>query len=263
MAHMRCDFFSDVLEMGTSMSVILPQAPREQIGGPAPVVSTGAGPTPHPVVYLLHGLSDDDTAWSRNTAIERYATEHQIAVVMPRVERSFYHDEAHGQRFWTFLTQELPDVVGSFFNISTAREDTFVAGLSMGGYGAIRWALSAPEKFAAAASFSGVLDLAEPGLLDSRSDLFDTVFDRHDPVGTDSDLFHLLRTQITAGVTLPALRVSCGTEDALLAGNERLVAVARDLGVDIDSDYGPGDHEWNYWDVQIRTALAWLPRRRR
>ncbi|SDS88715.1 S-formylglutathione hydrolase FrmB [Paraoerskovia marina] len=256
MAHMRCDFFSDVLEMGTSVSVILPQAPREQIGGPAPVHTTAEAP---PVLYLLHGLSDDDTAWTRNTSIERYAAEHQVAVVMPRVERSFYHDEAHGQRFWTYLTEELPAVVASFFRVSQAREDTFVAGLSMGGYGALRWALSEPERFAAAASFSGVLDVAEPGLPEARADLYATVFGSQPTAGTDSDLLHLLRTRVAAGTDLPALRVTCGTEDALFSGNERFLAEARHLGVDVAVDLGPGDHEWGYWDAQVRAALAWLP----
>src|SRR6266508_1740601 len=129
MALLRVDFFSDVLELGTSMTVLLPQRTSSRIG-----VTGHAGAAEHPVLYLLHGLSDDDTAWTRYTSIERYVDEVGLAVVMPQVHRSFYADEAYGARFWTFLSTELPAVVGSFFRVSGRREDTFVAGLSMGGY---------------------------------------------------------------------------------------------------------------------------------
>src|SRR5262245_28455065 len=153
MARMRCDFFAESLELDTSMTVLLPQYTQARGGHPR-----AAAP---PVLYLLHGLSDDDTKWLRFSSIERYAEALGLAVVMPQVQRSFYLDEAYGNRYWTFLSEELPAVVDSFFKISTQPEDTFVAGLSMGGYGALKWALRQPERFAAAASLSGALDLAQ------------------------------------------------------------------------------------------------------
>src|SRR5215213_10189016 len=136
MAHLRCDFFSDALGLSTSMTVILPQPTQNQIG-----MAGKAGEGPPPVLYLLHGLSDDDTIWLRRTSIERYVAPLGLAVVMPQVHRSFYLDEAIGNRYWTFLSEELPSVVGSFFRVSQRREDTFVAGLSMGGYGRVSWPL--------------------------------------------------------------------------------------------------------------------------
>src|SRR6478752_8532516 len=133
MALMRCDFFSEVLGLSTSMTVILPQSTSGQIG------MTGTERDgPPPVLYLLHGLSDDDTTWLRRTSIERYVAPLGLAVVMPQVHRSFYTDEAYGGRFWTFVSEELPALVSELFRVSTAREDTFVAGLSMGGYGALK-----------------------------------------------------------------------------------------------------------------------------
>src|SRR5215216_920350 len=131
MAHLRCDFFSETLSLSTTMTVILPQQTSTQIG------MTGAQREgPPPVLYLLHGLSDDDTIWLRRTSIERYVAPLGLAVVMPQVHRSFYTDEAAGGRYWTFLSEELPEIVSRFFWVSTTRADTFVAGLSMGGYGA-------------------------------------------------------------------------------------------------------------------------------
>lgn len=152
----RCQvgFFADTLGVNTSLVVLLPQPALTQIGV-APVVREHGTP----VLYLLHGLSDDSSIWTRLTSIERYAGELGVAVVMPQVERSFYCDMANGDAYWTFLSEELPAVVAANFKVSTAREDTFVAGLSMGGYGAFKWALRQPERFGAAASLSGALDV--------------------------------------------------------------------------------------------------------
>ena len=137
------------------MTVLLPQRTTTQIGMTGRTVDGDP-----PVLYLLHGLSDDDTIWLRRTSIERYVAPLGLAVVMPQVHRSFYTDEAYGGRYWTFLSEELPALVGSLFRVSSRREDTFVAGLSMGGYGALKWALRQPERFAAAASLSGAVHVA-------------------------------------------------------------------------------------------------------
>jgi S-formylglutathione hydrolase FrmB len=257
MALLRCDFFSDVLEVGTSMTVLLPQASDAQIG----VTASGSGRAPDdgfPVLYLLHGLSDDSTGWLRYSNIDRYAAEHGLAVVMPQVQRSFYADEVHGGSYWTFLTEELPSVVGSFFKVSERREDTFVAGLSMGGYGALKWALRRPDRFAAAASLSGALDLVALQEVPWRQPLFDRVFDGE--IGPGDDVFGLVAAADPRG--LPALYVGCGTEDHLYDANVRFVADATAAGVDLHVDFRTGAHEWGLWDAAIRDVLAWLPLRR-
>jgi putative tributyrin esterase len=254
-ALLRCDFFSEVLEVGTSMTVLLPQAGEEQIGVRGPGGDAGAGG--FPVLYLLHGLSDDATAWLRYSSIERYAGQLGLAVVMPQVGRSFYADEAHGGRYWTFLSEELPTVVGSFFNVSQEREDTFVAGLSMGGYGALKWALQQPTSFAAAASLSGALDLVALSATAERRGLFDRVFDGR--VGPEDDLFELLaRSDVEA---LPSFYVGCGTADHLYDSSFRFVEEATAAGLDVRVDFRPGEHEWGVWDATIQDVLAWLPLR--
>lgn len=252
MALLRTDFFSDVLELGTSMTVLLPQRTVQRIG-----VTGQAGTGEYPVLYLLHGLSDDDTAWTRYTSIERYADELGLAVVMPQVHRSFYADERHGGRFWTFLTTELPEVVRSFFRVSTRREDTFVAGLSMGGYGAFKWALRQPERFAAAASLSGVLDLATRMHDPDREALVRRVFGEGSIAGSDNDVLHLV-TQVDPA-TLPRLYVCCGTDDHLYPGSVRFRDACAARGIPLTVDFGPGDHVWSYWDAKIQDVLAWLP----
>lgn len=248
MALMQCNFFSEALELSTSMTVIVPQQTSAQIGMEGRV---GAGDPP--VLYLLHGLSDDDTIWLRRTSIERYVAPLGMAVVMPQVHRSFYADEAHGNRYWTFLSEELPALVSRFFRFSDRPQDTYVAGLSMGGYGAFKWALRHPDRFAAAASLSGALDIA--GLHRDASGVLRQAFGAGDIAGTDDDLLALLER---AERPLPRLYLWCGTEDRLVAGNRTFIATAEKHGVDVTSELSAGDHEWKYWDERIQHVLTWM-----
>jgi S-formylglutathione hydrolase FrmB len=249
-ALIRCDFFAETLGLSTSMTVILPQRTTEQIG------MTGAGGDgPAPVLYLLHGLSDDDTIWLRRTSVERYAAPLGLAVVMPQVQRSFYSDEVHGNRYWQFVSEELPELVRSFFRVSDRREDTFVAGLSMGGYGALKLALRHPDRFAAAACLSGGLDLA--GIGRRRPEVLANVFGDRSPAGTPDDPFWLLERAEPAA--LPALYVACGQDDPLYDANVRFRDAAQARGLAVASSFGPGEHEWGYWDARIQDVLAWLP----
>ncbi len=252
MALLTCDFFSESLEFGTSMTVVLPQPTVGQVG-----VDPGADDqAPPPLLYLLHGRSDDHTAWLRYTSIERYASAAGVAVVMPAVARSFYADEATGHRYWTYLSEELPEIVQRFFRVGDRREDTFVAGLSMGGYGALKWAFTQPERFAAAASLSGAVDVAgftkDPT---RREELVTRVFGGEP--GPGDDLYALLDKAVPA--SLPELYVSCGTEDFLHDVNLTYVEALRARGLDPVVDFRPGEHEWGFWDTDIQRVLDWLP----
>jgi putative tributyrin esterase len=255
MVHLRCDFFSEALSLSTSMTVLLPQQTTTQIG-----MEGRASDAPPPVLYLLHGLSDDDTIWLRRTSIERYAAPLGLAVVMPQVHRSFYTDEAYGGRYWTFLTEELPELVGSLFRASDRREDTFVAGLSMGGYGAVKWALRHPERFAAAASLSGALDVAGIRTGPTRPEdprLVQRIWGDQAVAGGPDDLLALLRQVDPA--SLPALGVWCGTEDVVFEDNVAFRDACAAARVPLTVDLGSGAHDWAYWDARIQDVLAWLP----
>lgn len=256
MIRLRTDHFSESLGMSTSMVVLMPQSAQGQVGLAA--ADDGA---PSPVLYLLHGHSDDATAWERRTSIERYASEKGIAVVMPEVRRSFYTDEALGEKYWTYVTEELPEIVRRTFRVSTQREDTFVAGLSMGGFGAFKLALNRPDRFAAAASLSGALVLDGFDLWDRQPTMRRRIFGDAPIAGSIDDLPGLLER--AAPGTLPALYVLCGTEDRLLGQTEKVIAIAEDRGHPLTVDLRPGDHEWGLWDAGIRDVLDWLPIRGR
>lgn len=252
MALLTCHFFSEALQESTAMTVLLPESAHGQIGMAG---SDRSGPPP--VLYLLHGLSDDETIWTRRTSVERYVAERGIAVVMPRAGRSFYSDEVHGQAFWTFLSRELPAAVQHFFRVSDRREDTFVAGLSMGGYGALKWALREPHRFAAAASLSGALSVTDATQRGMLLAMVPQVWGDQDPEGTDDDLLTLLDRADPAA--LPALYTVCGAQDPLVAGQETFVARARERGVPVDAHVHPGEHEWGFWDRHVQDVLDWLP----
>jgi len=265
MTLIQCRFKSQVLHMSTSMTVILPE--NMTIG------------TRVPTLYLLHGYSDDDSIWLRRTSIERYVENLGIAVIMPQVHRSFYTDMDKGLNYWTFLSEELPQVARSLFPLSTEREDNFVAGLSMGGYGAFKWALRKPEFFAAAASLSGALVMGrqngratdEPISSDLK-----LIYGEQGYATTEDDLLWLIehgskeRTQhgstkersqhgSTSERSQPLLYQCCGTGDFLYEDNLVFRDLCKKTDLSLTYEEGPGIHDWAYWDMKIQDVLAWLP----
>lgn len=246
MALMQCNFFSEVLGVGASMNVVLPQVP-------------GLKEKKLPVLYLLHGLSDDHTVWLRRTSIERYAELWKLAVVMPAVNRSFYTDMKYGYKYETFISKELPELAQSFFPVSDKREDTFVAGLSMGGYGALKLALGNPDKYAAAASLSGAVDIAGKPLTEGIVE-FDLIFeDKNKLKGSKDDLFYLAEKASASEGKRPKLYQCCGTEDFLYEDNIRFRDFISKLSFDYTYEEERGMHEWGYWDKKIQKVLRWLP----
>jgi len=260
MAFMECRFFSDSLGMSVTANVLLPQRTSAQIGLKGADDAEGA-----PVLYLLHGLSDDESIWMRRTSIERYATQYGLAVVMPNGGRSYYADMFHGGKYWTYLSEELPIVMQSFFRFSTKREDTFAAGLSMGGYGAMKLALHCPEKFAAAASLSGALDpLHLLELMPAKKDEFECMFGNLKQFsGSFNDLFAQAERCAREKRVLPKLFLTCGTEDSLYGDTTRFRDHLQKLGIPFTYDECKGTHEWGLWDRKIQEVIRRLPRRKR
>ncbi len=257
MALIHCNFFSNVLGVQSAMDVILPQPPAGPKGLPLPAAEK------HPTLYLLHGLSDDHTMWQRRTSIERYVDQYDLAVVMPAVGRSFYTDMAAGYPYWTFISEELPAIAAALFPLDTDREHTFVAGLSMGGYGAFKLALTHPERYSAAASFSGALNMAiveearpDPAWLTEMRWIYG---DLKQLPNSPNDLFHLAGELKASGKPQPMLYQWCGTEDFLYVDNLRFRDHLQKIGLELNYEEGPGGHEWTQWDKQIEHFLTMLP----
>lgn len=245
MALIDCKFFSQTLGMSSTMRVILPES------------SASHGGHGQRTLFLLHGMSDDESAWTRGSNIETYAEEQGLAVVMPNVHRSFYSNMLHGYRYWDFVSSELLEKARAMFPLSREREDNFVAGLSMGGHGAFKLALRLPHVFAGAASLSGVADVTE--FRESRALDYLLIFGEHGPArGSEHDVFHLASELIASSQPKPRLYQCCGTEDFLLTQNRRLRDHLQPLGFDYLYEEGPGDHDWKYWDKMIDRTLRWL-----
>jgi len=260
MALFQCEFFSDALELNVTMHVILPQ-PTHTHAHHYEGVSMAP---PHPTLYLLHGLGDNSAAWTRQTSIERYAWKKNLAIVMPDVHRSFYADMVRGHKYWTFVSKELLKVSRRFFPLSDKREDNFVAGLSMGGYGAFKLAMTYPEKFCAAASLSGALDRTQRmQATDRLAQEFQNVFG--DPAGypgSGNDLLHLSRELAKGTGPRPSLLQCCGTEDFVYPENAAFQRHLCGLGIQSTYHEHPGrEHDWGYWDQTIQDVIEWLPLR--
>ena len=245
MSLMQIDFFSDVLGREVAVNAVIPQ-----------------GNQSYKTLYLLHGLSDNHTAWQRYTRVEQFASWSNVALVMPNCDRSFYTDMAQGDRYFTFLTDELPKVMREFFRgMSAQRDDNFIAGLSMGGYGAFKAALTYPERYAAACSLSGALDISfmisDYGVADSS--IFRLNFGSPESFeGGENDLFALLKKDVAEEKRLPELFFSCGTEDAILPCSRRFRDACSALGVKADYTEGPGGHNWTFWNERIEPFISYI-----
>ncbi len=263
MSLCRCNFYSAVLSTCVNVQVFIPSPSRDH-SGETPLASLYAPREKFPVLYLLHGMYEDDSVWVRRTNIERYAQKRSIAVVMPSAQNSYYTDMAHGLDYFTFLTEELPLWTKSLFPVSDRREDTFIAGLSMGGYGACKAALKKSEQYAAFASLSGAVDItmiAKYAATDREKRMFEDVFGSFEVENGPDDLRQIARLAAQKGL-LPRAYLACGTDDVLCYPmNENLRTWLSDAGIPYTYEEGPGGHEWDFWDLYIQRALDWMAKR--
>lgn len=258
MAFMECNFYSNTLKTMTSINVIIPEITR--ISGNQRSSDFKAS---YPVLYLLHGLSADHNSWLLKTSIERYAEEAGLAVVMPNVQRSFYTDMQKGGDYFSFISNELILKSQKLFPLRTERENNFVAGLSMGGYGAFKLALTFPEKFSAAASLSGALDIVEAVKSDKNTKEtlkeFEWIYGDLDQIkDSKNDLFYLLKLFKDKN-EIPNLYQCCGTEDFLYQDNLRFRNFCLENKIKLKYEEEKAAHEWWYWDQKIKTVINWLP----
>lgn len=256
MAFLEMTFRSHALSMNVPVNVVLPELPAnaEQGGAPSGTYKT---------LYLLHGLSGNHMDWMRRTSIERYATEHHIAVVMPEVARTWYTDTAYDAKYFTYITQELPAICRSYFKgMTDRREDNLIAGISMGGYGALKAALTYPENYCGCAALSGALDITRKGRnynLNEWRSIFG--FDMENAMeleGTKHDIFSLVEKVTKSGAQLPRLFLWCGTEDTLITANRNYHELLTKLNVEHRYEESAGNHNWKYWDEHIQDALRYL-----
>jgi putative tributyrin esterase len=248
MALVRIDHVPETVKVNIPLNIILPD----------PGNMGGVAVSRRKVLYLLHGLSDDASAWQRYTTIESLAKAYGLVVVMPSVGRSFYTDQPNGQNYFSYLTKELPQYLADVFGLAPCREDTFIAGISMGGYGAFKAALLYPERYSAAASFSGVLSLAVLNINpnDPRQPEFTWLFGDLDKLaGGEHDPAVWLQQAAQDPARLPRLFIAVSRQEDLYPLSQQFYGACQALGIQAEYHEDDGGHDWFFWDRQIRRFL--------
>lgn len=259
MAQLKVDFMSKALMRTVSINVILPVdkvffEKEEEV-------------KPFKTLYLLHGIFGNNSDWISGTRIQSWAQEKNIAVVMPSGENKFYiNNEYTCERFSDFIGEELVEITRKMFNLSNRREDTFIAGLSMGGYGAIINGLKFNNTFGYVAGLSSALILddvlsGEEGIsaiMGGRQYYTGIFGDLSKLRGSDKD-YEALAKELSNSKNAPKMYLCCGTEDQLINANRRFRDLLLDNNFDVTYVEGPGEHNWYFWDEYILKVLEWLP----
>ena len=248
MIYLQMSLHSKTLRKNVQLNVLLPQNTNGE---------------EYKTLWLLHGNTDDHTAWMRFSSIERYAQNAGVAVVMPNADRSWYSDTVYGAKYMTFISQELPAILRSHFKgMSEKREDNIIGGLSMGGYGAAKIALLHPENYGACISLSGAFDITRknrPVDINEWRSIFGFEMEKTDELcGGEHDLFAIAERFSASGAKAPKTYIWCGTDDRLIEINNKFHEHLNTLGIAHRYEYSEGDHSWKWWDMHIEDGLNYV-----
>lgn len=269
MALVKVDFLSTSLMRTVTINAVVPAdwASIDSLGYARSVPRDQQ--RPFKTLYLLHGVYGNYTDWVTRTRIQSLAEARNLAVIMPSGENGFYNDRADGARFGEFIGHELVEFTRKLFRLSCERKDTFIGGLSMGGYGAIVNALRHPETFSNVVALSSGLSLNSkrvlestydaPGILGNRG-FYESVYGPLDAVrGSQNDYDALAERVGASDGPRPSFYMACGEDDDLLEPNRAYRDKLIGEGFEVDYHEGPGAHNWKFWDTWIERSLDWLP----
>ncbi len=277
MARLSVDFFSAALMRTTTLDVILPvdnvgdamgvdwQRRHDERAWDRRDYPGRRGP--FKTLYLLHGITGNHTDLISETRIRALAEEHNLAVVMPSGYNAFYIDQPESHNYYgRFIGEELVDATRRMFPLSTKREDTFIGGVSMGAYGALRNGLKFCENFGSIVSLSTamIVDGFEQIISDdlfflSREFLTSTFGDLNQVVNSDKDPARLAADLVYCDRPRPRVFMACGNQDPLAQANRVLADKLRGIGLDVQYHELDGGHDWNLWNQALPQAIAWLP----
>ena len=219
------------------------------------------GSKKYPVLYLLHGWAGDETNWSTLTKLTKYAGNLPVIIVMPDGQNSWYVDSISDEteKFEAYVMQDLIQAIEQSWRTVHGREGRAIAGLSMGGYGAVKEALKHPEMFQVAASLSGAFNATSPELEKEREDLRPSLAKAFGPESSETrqqnDLYVLAQTADVKGT--PYLYIDCGTRDeSFLEPNRKLATILSRRKFAYEYHEFPGVHDWRYWDKRLPPVLS-------
>lgn len=262
MAILRINVFSETLVRNVNLMCILPVDQRT-IDGDKP---WRRGDKPFKSLYLLHGIHGCELDWLTGSRIKRWAMAKKIAVFMPAAENKFYnHLDSTHDWFDQFIGQELVEITRTMFPLSDKREDTYVAGLSMGGYGSLCTGLRYPETFSRIGAFSSAIIEQYPkddnciGVVGRRSQMVACMGPEEELAQSDNSIYHLVDKRVEEGVQLPEIYLAVGDKDPLYESNQKFYDYLTKKGYPVEFFVTPGAHEWDFWDTHIEKFLNWLP----
>jgi S-formylglutathione hydrolase FrmB len=259
MAIFQINFFSQALKRQVPLAAVIPlDAPPEIMPN---------RPDTYKTVFLLHGFSAGHFDWLYSAPLGELAVKHGLAFIMPAGENSFYlNDEIRGALYEDFICKELPVFCRKIFPLSAKVQDTTVAGLSMGGFGAIHSGLAYPEVFGNIIALSSALITDEvSGMKEGQGNAIAPYsYYRHTfgppekLLGSHNDPKALARKLMENHTAIPNIYMACGTEDFLIRENRDFHQHLQSLGIKHEYVEGPGIHDWVFWNEYIAKALAWL-----
>lgn len=264
MASIQLKIYSAALKTRTNVNVFLPTLLPDQNGFAKREHDYETFYETHgqfPVLYLLHGTYGDEGDWRRFSRIEDYARNHNLAVVMPYGENSFFRNTDSGKDYETYLTRELPRLIQWMFPVSSKREDTFIGGLSMGGTGAVRLGLAHPDIYGYTIGLSACVDPIAKTIDATEFTVWTHAFNNSE-YGKDSadDLYALAERAMKSDGPRTKLYLGVGTEDFLYQQNCRYHEFLNSIGYEHVFSTGKGIHNFDFWDPEIRKAIhEWLP----
>lgn len=271
MALVHLNFNSKYLSGSTDVNIILPDCARP--ADPGDFYGSGKK---YPVLWLLHGTFGDYSDWLRKTNVELYAGEKNLIVVMPSAQNTDYANWpgfGTGYQVFDYLTEELMPLVYGWFPASRRREDSFIAGLSMGGRGAIAYAWAHPEKFSVLYSMSCVPQDMRPAAAELESGepapnpwaQLDRERNRARLQNAGGLAGYLASPQntwdkareIAKRTDMPKMIFSCGTADFVMYRHFRAFrAYAGQIGLDAEFREVDGyNHEWRFWELEIQRVI--------
>ncbi|MBQ9611068.1 MAG: alpha/beta hydrolase fold domain-containing protein [Lachnospiraceae bacterium] len=264
MAKFTCNFISYTLHRTVDITVVIPSVTipesmgmgASDIDGVPDDLAVLKGNKRHtkdhkyPVLYLFHGYGNNHAQWTGYTNVELFAEERNIAIVNISAENKSYVKNG-GDDFYSFIEDELPDFICGMFPVSDRPEDTYVAGLSMGGYGTLVHALSRPEKYAAFGAFSAAVDINPASLSGGEG--------ADKPVDPSISPLALADKLIADGTPFPKAYIAIGGKDFLLDANRAFRDKLTNAGIEVTYEEIPEyGHEWRFWNIEVERFLDWI-----
>ena len=218
-------------------------------------------------LMLLHGYGGGASDWVLGSSIQPLATRYHLAVIMPGGRNGFYlNQEATGGQFATFVGEELLGYARRSFHLSEKREDTFIGGYSMGGFGALRTGLAYSHNYSKIAALSSALIIHQLKELSPEAPspmanyaYYQQVFgDLKTAADRDCNPEVLICRKLAAGEPVPDIFLACGSEDTLVETNRAFRDFLKEKGVAAQYHESAGNHDWTFWNQYLEPAIRWM-----